>query len=354
MISTTKWLAAVGCAAIAATGACKKRERVPAEEPIVASSAREDTAREEAAEQSAEEADRWLEQRVEQGLVDVPGLSAMTRGVEVEVEGGVVTIRGPVTSGHERAIVEAIAIANAGAGNVRDQLMLDPSGRGWAAGGGPGPAPQPQEPAPPEQVAVESAPPPPAPAPMPEYGPGNQGPTPTPPMAQPGPMGITTPGTVDTGGVPATGWDAAPPDFYANYGVPLVLPVPDVVPTTPLSNVTTNPQPGLTVPGEAVVIPGTTGITQGTTAPASSGISPGTVRATPTVPGPIGTTQPGVVTQPTPTPFNSTISPTNPGMNTPTTVNPAPMGPGTGNTGVAPALTPPPPSRPVVVRPLNR
>jgi hypothetical protein len=351
MISTTKWLAAIGCAAIAAGGACKQRERAPAEEPIVSSSVREDTARAE----SAEAADRWLDQRVEQGLVDVPGLSSLARAVEVDVEGGVVTVRGPVANDQERALVEAIAIANAGDGNVNSQLMLDPSGQGWGPGGGasaaqsaPAPAPAP----PPTVIVVEGAP---AQQPMPEPQPGYQGPTPTPPMAQPGPMGITTAGTVDTGGVPATQWDAAPMDYFANTGVPLVVPVvPDVIPTTQLQGGSTNlTQPGLTLPGEPVVIPGTTGIMQGSTAPSSTGISPGSVRMTPTVPGPTTTTQPGTVTQPTPTPFGSTISPTNPGMNTPTTVNTSPMGPGTGNTPVAPVVTQPPPSRPVV-RSLNR
>jgi hypothetical protein len=276
MTSTIKWLAAA-CAAVAATGACRDQRRVPAEEaattpaPVV----REDT---------TADADRWLEDRVYERLADELVLSRMARAVEIEASRGVVTLRGPVASDAERADVERLAIEIAGEGNVRNRLSIappEPTGGAPAAPGAAGGA---------TTVIV--------------IGGGAQGATggapaeptrdtSTGPIIGRGLTGGPTAGTVDTGGLPATRFDAAPANVPGPYGLypgtVLVVPEELAQPATPTPPAGQGTPPGLTMPGEANTPSGTPGLVPGTTAPSSSGISPGSVQPTPSTSGTTGT-----------------------------------------------------------------
>jgi len=68
------------------------------------------------------ESDRVLTQRVRQALMATDALSTNARNVKIITVDGVVTLRGPVDSGTEKARVAAAAAEIAGVSKVNDQL----------------------------------------------------------------------------------------------------------------------------------------------------------------------------------------------------------------------------------------
>src|SRR5215510_12338078 len=74
--------------------------------------------------QSENEADRTLTQRVRQAVVDDDALSTNAKNIKIITQNGVVTLRGPVKSDEERQRVVAKAQQIAGDKNVNNQLEI--------------------------------------------------------------------------------------------------------------------------------------------------------------------------------------------------------------------------------------
>jgi hypothetical protein len=230
-----------------------------------------------------------LTERVRLRLVDAPRLTRAGRNVAIIVDGIDVTLRGVVPTEDEKLEVERAARQASGVGEVRSELVVgvvpDPiAGFGASAPSGA------------EVTRVDAAP-----AVMPML------PQPQPQMqAQPLPqmqaqaLPQTPPEPPQAAGVTpdaATGpWDGPLPPPGTGSGSPLPDASTAPVVWTPSAVPPSAPAPGTPAPAPA---------------------------------------NPGTVTTPAPTPPGSTISPTNPGMNTPTTRNPPQMGPGTGNAPIS-------------------
>jgi osmotically-inducible protein OsmY len=77
--------------------------------------------------QSNDPNDRSLAQQIRQSLVKDKSLSTYAQNVKVIVQGGQVTLKGPVRSEDEKKAVEAKAVQIAGDGKVTNQLDVAPS-----------------------------------------------------------------------------------------------------------------------------------------------------------------------------------------------------------------------------------
>jgi hypothetical protein len=74
--------------------------------------------------QAENDADRTLTQRVRQAIVSNQALSTNAKNVKVITSAGVVTLRGPVNSAEEKAMVAAAARQTPGVARVDDQLEV--------------------------------------------------------------------------------------------------------------------------------------------------------------------------------------------------------------------------------------
>jgi osmotically-inducible protein OsmY len=71
--------------------------------------------------------DREIAKKIRQSLINDKGLSTYAHNVKVVVQGGQVTLKGPVRSEDEKKVVEAKAIEVAGAGHVKNEISVAPS-----------------------------------------------------------------------------------------------------------------------------------------------------------------------------------------------------------------------------------
>ena len=74
--------------------------------------------------QSETEADRTVTQHIRRAVVADDSLSTMAKNVKIITTDGVVTLRGPVQSPHEKATIEAKARQFAGINQVDNQLEV--------------------------------------------------------------------------------------------------------------------------------------------------------------------------------------------------------------------------------------
>ena len=74
--------------------------------------------------QSENEADRTLTQRIRQAVVDDDSLSTNAKNVKIISQNGSVTLRGPVKNEEERKKIVAKAQQIAGEKNVNNQLEI--------------------------------------------------------------------------------------------------------------------------------------------------------------------------------------------------------------------------------------
>jgi hyperosmotically inducible periplasmic protein len=74
--------------------------------------------------QSESQADRTLTQQVRKAVVADKSLSTMAKNIKIITVNGVVTLRGPVKSPHEKEAIEAKAQQIAGINNVDNQLEV--------------------------------------------------------------------------------------------------------------------------------------------------------------------------------------------------------------------------------------
>ena len=74
--------------------------------------------------QSNEKADLHLTQEIRKALMEDKSLSTNAKNVKIITAHGIVTLRGPVNTPQEKAIIEAKAQRIAGANNVESQLEL--------------------------------------------------------------------------------------------------------------------------------------------------------------------------------------------------------------------------------------
>lgn len=77
-----------------------------------------------AGDQSEDEADRTLTQRIRQAVVDDDSLSTTAKNIKIVTVNGMVTLRGPVNSEAEKAAIAAKAQQLAGANKVDNQLEI--------------------------------------------------------------------------------------------------------------------------------------------------------------------------------------------------------------------------------------
>ena len=70
--------------------------------------------------------DRDLMQQIRKSLMDDKSLSTYAHNVKVVAQNGKVTLKGPVRSDQEKRTVEAKAVEVAGAGNVVDEITIQP------------------------------------------------------------------------------------------------------------------------------------------------------------------------------------------------------------------------------------
>jgi len=70
--------------------------------------------------------DREIAKKIRQSLINDKGLSTYAHNVKVVVQGGQVTLKGPVRSEDEKKIVEAKAIEVAGAEHVKNEISVAP------------------------------------------------------------------------------------------------------------------------------------------------------------------------------------------------------------------------------------
>ena len=71
--------------------------------------------------------DRELAQKIRRALMQDKSLSSYAHNVKVIVQGGDVTLKGPVRSADEKHTVEAKAVEVAGAGHVTNHISIAPS-----------------------------------------------------------------------------------------------------------------------------------------------------------------------------------------------------------------------------------
>src|SRR5262245_9881522 len=74
--------------------------------------------------QSENEADRTVTQQIRRAVVADDSLSTLAKNVKIITTDGVVTLRGPVQSPHEKEIIEAKARQFAGINQVDNQLEI--------------------------------------------------------------------------------------------------------------------------------------------------------------------------------------------------------------------------------------
>lgn len=227
-------------AALAATlalGVACKRDRNNDREPIVARTAVEGTGE-----------SLVTVQQIRQALIDDPTLSPAARSVVVALDSeGIVTLRGPVASEPERALVERHAALIVGENRVRTDLSVAVVAPPMASA-----EPQPQA-------------------------------QPSPPLAEPAPPMPANPGmAAPSGGA-----------------------TPDLGPGTGDRGITGDAS--MAAPGVVVPLPGTTGTPTGTQ-PGAAGNVPGTTAPSPSSPGSVMPT-PSPGTTPTPTTQPPTSSP---------------------------------------------
>jgi hyperosmotically inducible protein len=74
--------------------------------------------------QSESEADRSVTQQIRRAVVADDSLSTMAKNVKIITAEGVVTLRGPVQSPHEKEVIEAKARQFAGINQVDNQLEV--------------------------------------------------------------------------------------------------------------------------------------------------------------------------------------------------------------------------------------
>jgi osmotically-inducible protein OsmY len=74
--------------------------------------------------QSENEADRTVTQQIRRAVVADDSLSIMAKNVKIITSDGVVTLRGPVQSPHEKVAIEAKARQFAGVNQVDNQLEV--------------------------------------------------------------------------------------------------------------------------------------------------------------------------------------------------------------------------------------
>jgi osmotically-inducible protein OsmY len=74
--------------------------------------------------QSESEADRTVTQQIRRAVVADDSLSTIAKNVKIITTDGVVTLRGPVQSPHEKAAIEAKARQFAGINQVDNQLEV--------------------------------------------------------------------------------------------------------------------------------------------------------------------------------------------------------------------------------------
>ena len=65
-----------------------------------------------------------MTQQIQQQVLDQPNLSINAQNVKIITEGGSVTLRGPVETAEEKATIERIANAQAGANKVVSELEV--------------------------------------------------------------------------------------------------------------------------------------------------------------------------------------------------------------------------------------
>lgn len=98
------------------------------QEPAADNTARNVRDRDEAAltpmDQGESEADRTITQNIRQIVVDNASLSTNAKNVKIITQNGVVTLRGPVDSGAEKALIVSTARGVAGVVSVDDQLEV--------------------------------------------------------------------------------------------------------------------------------------------------------------------------------------------------------------------------------------
>ena len=116
---------AVVSAAVCASTAITVLAQTPADNTKVNS---QDRAKGEVtADQQKENAgDREIAKKIRQSLINDEGLSTYAHNVKVVVQGGQVTLKGPVRSEDEKKVVEAKAIEVAGAGHVTNEISVAP------------------------------------------------------------------------------------------------------------------------------------------------------------------------------------------------------------------------------------
>ena len=71
--------------------------------------------------------DREIAKKIRESLISDKGLSTYAHNVKVVVQGGQVTLKGPVRSADEKKVVEAKAIEVAGAGHVTNEISVAPA-----------------------------------------------------------------------------------------------------------------------------------------------------------------------------------------------------------------------------------
>jgi osmotically-inducible protein OsmY len=74
--------------------------------------------------QSENEVDRALTQKIRKAVVADDALSIMAKNVKIITVDGMVTLRGPVQSASERTTIAEIATTAAGTAHVHDQLEI--------------------------------------------------------------------------------------------------------------------------------------------------------------------------------------------------------------------------------------
>jgi hyperosmotically inducible protein len=72
-------------------------------------------------------ADREIARKIRRALMQEKTLSSYAHNVKVIVQGGQVTLKGPVRSDDEKQAVESKAVQVAGAGHVMDEMSVAPA-----------------------------------------------------------------------------------------------------------------------------------------------------------------------------------------------------------------------------------
>jgi osmotically-inducible protein OsmY len=77
--------------------------------------------------QKMNEADRALTRKIRRAIHEDTTLSTYAHNIKIISQDGKVTLRGPVRSSEEKANIEAKAVAEAGQGNVSNELQVAPA-----------------------------------------------------------------------------------------------------------------------------------------------------------------------------------------------------------------------------------